>query len=41
VPRQVLAETYRLTPLAALPLPYFFTGGGSENRDVILYEVRE
>ncbi len=40
-PRQVLAETYHLTPLATLPLPYFFTGGGSENRDVILYEVRE
>lgn len=40
-PRQVLAETYDLTPLAALPLPYFFTGGGSENRDVILYEVRK
>lgn len=40
-PRQVLAETYHLRPLATLPLPYFFTGGGSENRDVILYEVRE
>lgn len=40
-PRQVLAETYDLTPLAALPLPYFFSGGGSENRDVILYEVME
>lgn len=38
-PRQVLAETYRLIPLASLPLPYFFSGGGSENRDVTLYEV--
>lgn len=40
-PRQVLTETHHLTPLTTLPLPYFFTGGGSENRDVILYEVVE
>ncbi len=38
-PRQVLAETYHLIPLAWLPMPYFFTGGGSENRDVTLYKV--
>jgi hypothetical protein len=39
-PLQTLAATYRLNPVTELPLPYFFVGGGSENRDVILYEVR-
>jgi len=39
-PLRALAGTHRLTPIAQLPLPYFYVGGGSENQDVTLYEVK-
>jgi hypothetical protein len=38
-PLRVLQAHYRLEPVAALSLPYFYPGGGSENRDVGLYRV--
>lgn len=38
-PAAALSATYTLHPVATLNLPYYFLGGGSENRWVQLYKV--
>ncbi|NLG27655.1 MAG: hypothetical protein GX557_07065, partial [Chloroflexi bacterium] len=40
-PELALRARYSLEPIASLSLPYFFPGGGSENRDVPLYRIRD
>jgi hypothetical protein len=38
-PRDALAPTYRLMPVAELALPYFYPDGSSDNRPVALYQI--
>jgi hypothetical protein len=40
-PLDVLQEHYHLRPVGLFPLPYFYPDGGSLNREVPLYEVRQ
>ncbi len=40
-PLEALRSHYQLTQVSSLPVPYFFPGGSSENREVPLYEVVE
>ena len=40
-PVQALEGRYRLESVGTLSLPYYYPGGGSENRDVGLYRVAE
>jgi hypothetical protein len=38
-PKQALEPAYTLKPVAALPLPYFYPDGSSDNRPVELYQI--
>lgn len=38
-PTRTVGQEYRLRLVSHLPLPYFYVGGGSENRQVSLYQV--
>ncbi len=39
-PIAALRSSYRLTPVASLPLPYFSPNGGSDDRHLALYRVQ-
>ena len=40
-PLESARSHYQLNPVFSLPMPFFYPGGDSENRDVPLYEVVE
>jgi hypothetical protein len=39
-PQEAADRRYGLTPVATLPLPYFFPDAGSEGRQITLFQVR-
>jgi len=38
-PLEVVQSRYQLNQVSSLPIPYFYPGGNSENRNVPLYEI--